>query len=287
MTKKIFAALAKAQAAIGALSKDGDGTRGAYVSVDSAVAASKKALVDNGLLFVQTGLRVIEMTRSNPEEDAKGNAKPAPTLISRDVLLVHVETGETLSLGQTWPVNMYGNRDRSIDHNVAAADSFGLTYLLRGLLLFPRGDEHDTSDKPKTVDEYGAQRYDTKPADNKPTIEKTVAESEATVVNYAAMLLTGKLSGECCKMIKSGQKPFKANAASLEACNWTGKPNAEDLAVVGEDGIIPDPMKKHLWKACVDRVGADKIKKVWGALVPAKSNPTGFQATVIAIICSK
>lgn len=281
--KKLYMALAKAQASLGAIGKDGDGQRGEYVSVDAAVAASKAAMAMHDLALFQTSIKLEEMITSGETTVERR------LVLRRESVLVHTPSGESMDLSQVWPVNMHGTRVKSIDHNVAAADSFGLTYLLRGLLLFARGDEHDTSDQPRPSeeyrhadrDEYGAKTYDSKA---QKVIEVEAKVTPAPVMNYAEMLLTGKLTKDTCALIQSGHQPMDVDAETLNRLNWFLSPSAEDLESMGF-GLVPDPVKKDLWKSAVSLVGADTVKKIWGALVPTGSNPTGYQARVIACLC--
>ena len=288
--KKLFQALAEAQKSLSAIGKDGDGPRGAYVSVDSAVAASKAALAMHGLALIQTSLRLEELA-AVPIEEGHGDevSFKRRLVLKREMVLVHTESGEAQSIDQTWPINMYGSREKSIDHAVAAADSFGLTYLLRGLLLFPRGDEHDTTDRVNdhNRDNHGARTYDNYQRDDTGQVvdvKATVTRSTNDVIDYAAMLLTGKLSKSACEAVKRGEKPFTCKAETLAKQGWTKLPNPEDMAAVG-DGLIPDPLKKDLWKSAVAISGDAKVKGIWGALVPTGQNPSGYQALVIATLC--
>ena len=304
-TKKLFIALAKAQADLPSIGKDGDGPRGEYVSVDAAVAASKAALALHSLSLVQTSLRLEELAAIPVEKE--GEELKRRLVLKREMILIHTESGETLPIAQTWPVNMHGSRAKSIDHNVAAADSFGLTYLLRGLLLFPRGDEHDTSDRPRETiesrhpgdrDQYGAKTYHSPrnrnaqamkreelPSKAKETIDvdAKVTPRETKVVNYAELVLTGKLSKSACADVKEGGRPVNVTAQTLIKEGWTKSPNPEDLEVIG-DGLVPDTIKKALWKSAKELAGDKLLKGLWGALVPAKTNPTGYQALLIATL---
>lgn len=288
--KKLFRALAAAQGKLSAIQKNLEGPRGDYVSIDAAVSHSRAALASEGILLFQTAFEIVPMGK-RPERNTDmrtgevSDCERTQFFIKRAMTLVHMESGENVELTQTWPVNDYGSKAKSLDHSVAAADSFGLTYLLRDLLLFCRGEEYDTSDMPRTEAEYNkgpelqpedyGQQYDAG------SMAETQEESgQPGVVQYARILLSGKLSREQCDAVKDGAAII--NAAQLrEVVGWDLAPSAEDLEAVGP-GLMPGPMKADLWKATAGMT--EKYQAIWGALA-GPDGVTGDQGLVIAALC--
>lgn len=124
----LYKALAASQLMLQQLGKKGKGARCAYVKCDDVIAVSRRVLLECGLVPLVTEA-VIEQLPSGQ------------TVLNRTLRLVHLASGEHLDIRQQWPV--VADKRMTMDHAAAAADSFGLTYLFRGLLLFERGEEDD------------------------------------------------------------------------------------------------------------------------------------------------
>ncbi len=72
--------------------------------------------------------------------DHRVDFERTPAIVRVDYVLVHV-SGEARQIGSITPI--IPERGRPFDKALAAAKTFDLAYLLRTLLLLPRGDEYD------------------------------------------------------------------------------------------------------------------------------------------------
>ena len=166
-----------------------------------------------------------------------------------------------------------------------------LTYFLRGLLLFERGDEDQVGGplgqveeekeerKPPTrrygssrgtaarnelraqdagrkVDSYGATRYDN-PVEAAEELQKTIDPTAE-------------------QLLKSGWNQLRPTAIELESCD--------------ADEPIHAGMKKDLWSSCCSLVGPDTVKEAWKFLnLPPMTQGmkiTGVQARRLALACA-
>lgn len=147
---KLWAALVKAQKQAGLLDKDArnEYSNYNYTSSETLIIEAKECLAAQGLAVVPVS-HELEIT----------GAADAPATLKRTFKLIH-ESGESVDMSHEWAV--VPSRGRPMDRAVAAADTSGMGYFLRGLLQFGRvepgtemdDEEHDaaearTAAKPK------------------------------------------------------------------------------------------------------------------------------------------
>lgn len=140
---ELAAALALAISSAGAVEKDAANTfhRYRYASAEAVIAEARGALAAHGLALVPTASGV----------DWVGGDSPPHGWLARTWTLVHAGGG-SMPLQQRWPIVV--ERGRPPDKAVAAADTAGLAYMLRDLLLLPRVEEgtgldDDSRDRPQ------------------------------------------------------------------------------------------------------------------------------------------
>ena len=99
----LWQALARAQRALGGLSKDQRGPRGEYTSCEAAIHQARRVLLNEGLLLLVESARVEELT---PEDiDEHGALQRSDVVVlNRQLRLVHTETGADIVLQQVWPI---------------------------------------------------------------------------------------------------------------------------------------------------------------------------------------
>jgi len=249
--KELYQALAAAQRSVTALKKSGKGQRSRYLACDDAIAASREAFLGAGLLPIIIDPRLEELAVDPDEQTGELRRQ---LVLCRTLRIVHLATGQTLDIKQRWPV--VADRRMSLDHATAAADSFGLTYLMRGLLLFERGDEDD-------------RRTHGNGAEEKPRPAPKPAPKPAPIVEKAAE----KLAAEKV-------------ADKLKAAGWAGKVAAEEIEAAFEDDFIPRQMLRDLYASGKDSLGADKTKELFNSLgvVPGETTAvSGVKAFNIAM----
>jgi hypothetical protein len=262
MSIKVYQALSGAQQTIGALVKGSMGPRGSYVDVDSAIKAGKQALAEHGLTLVTVSAELISLG-----EGLEG----AGLALKRRFVLYH-NSGESLELSQTFPVVV--SRRMPLDHATAAADSFGMTYLLRGLLLFPRGEEHiDTSDaslpresgekapkqREKSVERVAARRAEVRAADKR----------SASPIHSAATKLGAELDES-----KTPDDLPDPSADDLEAAGWSGPVSPQELEALGDD-VVPRPLAVDIFK----HVGV----RTWSRVFSKGEQPTGKTLRLVCL----
>jgi hypothetical protein len=247
--KELYQALAQAQKDLTKLGKKGKGNRSKYVKCDDVIAASRECLLGAGLLPLIVNPRLEELATS-----IDNNGEVIRQLVlCRTLEIVHLETGKVLSIAQRWPV--VTDKRMPLDHATAAADSFGLTYLFRGLLLFERGEEDD-----KRV--HGEDRSEPRPAPapkpKPPTVTKATEAFDSSTVAKA--------------LTKSGWVDSILPAAELEAAY--------------HDEVIPRQMLRDLYQSCIEYSGKDKTISTWTKLgvVPGETKTiSGAQAFDLAL----
>ena len=266
--KELYQALGEAQKSVTALKKSGRGQRSKYLACDDAIAASREAFLGAGILPAIVEARLEELAT---DPDDNGELRRQLVLV-RTLRLVHLETGQALDIKQRWPVVV--DRRMPLDHATAAADSFGLTYLFRGLLLFERGDEDDrrTHGKPQS-DKKSDHNGNEKPA-KKPVTKKKVDR----IVTTAAEKLGAT---------KAHLEKFTPHiASSLKKAGWAGKVAAEELEAAFEDDFIPRQMLRDLYADGRKAIGAEETKTLFNSLgvVPGETNAvSGRKAFDIAM----
>lgn len=131
--KALFAALAKAQAELRGVEKDGDNRHHGYkyTSAEAMMKASTVALGKHGLSFVCTEAAV---------RPANGNCDG---MLRTVYVLLHADGGR-LSMESETPIHC--GKGRPFDKAVATAKTYDLAYTLRGALNIPRVDEADERD---------------------------------------------------------------------------------------------------------------------------------------------
>jgi hypothetical protein len=265
--KELYQALAASQRSVTALKKSGRGQRSKYLACDDAIAASREAFLGAGLLPIIIDPRLEELATDPDEQTGELRRQ---LVLCRTLRLVHLATGQTLDIKQRWPV--VADRRMSLDHATAAADSFGLTYLMRGLLLFERGDEDD-------------RRTHGNGAEEKPKPAPRPAPRSATkadVIEIAAEAFQATLN----KDIKESLAAAKKGAVeTLRAGGWAGKVPLEELEAAIDDESIPRQMLRDLYASGKDSLGADKTKELFNSLgvVPGETTAvSGVKAFQIA-----
>jgi hypothetical protein len=123
-------ALAKAQQRCKAAARDREHAHlhYRYASAEAIVTEARAALAETGLSLLPV------------EQSVLGNAQEGWQL-RRRFLLLH-ESGEALPLAGQWPIVPDGAK-RPLDKAAAIAVTLSLSYLLRDLLLMPRGTGED------------------------------------------------------------------------------------------------------------------------------------------------
>lgn len=143
--KTLAGGLLAAQAAIGAIGKDGhnDFSNYDYVTAETMIARSRAVLIDQGIVLTAGNVELIPFS-----DDA---------LIVRQTMVIRFEgalDGET-TITRDWPAVV--QKGRPLDKAVAGALTAGLSYMLRDLLLIPRGDEPGAGLDHSRSDEQVAQ----------------------------------------------------------------------------------------------------------------------------------
>jgi hypothetical protein len=122
-------ALALAQAKVKAVPHDSRNEfhKYAYTSAEAIIREGKDALTAAGLALVSQGQSLATI---------EGHVE-----LSRQFLLMHTSSGESLTITTAWPV--VPDKGRPLDKATASAATTSLAYLLRDLLLMPRVDPAD------------------------------------------------------------------------------------------------------------------------------------------------
>lgn len=149
----LFAALSRAQKECRTAELDGrfEGgkVRYPFTSAQERMAVARDALGKHGLALVRVGMPELrELSMSRELIDTTTGATTIETygqrLLEVRYLLVH-EGGESLELGSRWPV-MEGP-GRPLDKAWASADTSGLSYLIRDVLLIPSEESEDLRER--------------------------------------------------------------------------------------------------------------------------------------------
>jgi hypothetical protein len=263
----LFAALLAAQRATPArIAPDGRGPYGPAVTVDHWVEAARLALHGAGLILVERSCLLV--SRLEEEADRQtGELRPrAQLVLDRTWDLVHPASGERETLRQAWPV--LAARGRGIDHATAAASSFGLAYLLRGLLFVARGDAEvpGAESAPEA-----APRSQSAPAAARDRDIHDLPPSQ-------------RLGGVYPRPAAADPVPEAApDAERLRALGWVGPPSAEDLEALG-DAAAPLPLIHDLDAAARELLGSrEAATAAWQAC----GVPTLRRAVVAGSVCRR
>jgi hypothetical protein len=135
----LFAALAKAQADVESVGKDGKNTQRGYkyATTEAMIRGSRQHLAAHGLAFFST------WSQSLPEV-MEGNIGDqfVAARVTIHWVLGHASGGQITG---TAHMDAIGSKARPPDKAVAAALTYGLGFVLRGLLLLDRADEDEHS----------------------------------------------------------------------------------------------------------------------------------------------
>ena len=270
--KELYQALAQAQKDLTKLGKKGKGNRSKYVKCDDVIAASRECLLGAGLLPLVVNPRLEELATS-----IDNNGEVIRQLVlCRTLEIVHLETGKVLSINQRWPV--VTDKRMPLDHATAAADSFGLTYLFRGLLLFERGEEDDKRVHGEPKKETYVNREGKKPSKNEAVYVKNTATSTTPPIEEATKAI----------VVRAAQVFASSTvAATLTKSGWVDSilPAAE-LEAAYNDEVIPRQMLRDLYSSCVEYSGKDRTLSTWKTLgvVPGETKTiNGAKAFELAL----
>ena len=259
----LWQALARAQQAIGGLGKDQRGPRGEYTSCEAAISAARRVLLNEGLLLVVESARVEEMASADVDEHG-ALTRTDVVVLNRQLRLVHTDSGADVVLNQVWPI--VPSRGRPLDHSAASADSFGLTYLLRGLLLFPRGDAYEGEGE-IVAEAIAAAQPEPEPA---PAPKPTKAD---VIQRVTAQALDASTTADAAD----------PSADDLARYGWTATaPSPADLEALPADEPVDVALARDLHLRAVECVGKTKALAAWRALGvklgKGKTPPTGAAA---------
>jgi len=312
----LLAALLAAQRDFSSLHYSDKGPRGEYVSVDSAVAACRQVLHQHGLILFEKQAHMTSEAVTLESVDRRTGevslAQVTQFALKTHHVLAHPESGESEELNRTWPVHV--SKGRAIDHAVAAASSFGITYLLRGLLMFPRGD-HDTSDRHQPHEKVSKARIvdvrtvapSSKPADAEPQAEPDKvapaapqpAESGSLqdIALYTVAALKATLGASITAALKAnGGVPAQGLPEDCLNPQRLGKfwspveataPTSADLCTVPTADPLGRPMLRDLHVAAVKLAGKELVNQTWSELGVTLSKTavvTGYVARLFAVL---
>lgn len=136
-TPELWGALSRAQSAVGSVGRDGTNTQRGYryATTEAMIRGSRQHLAAHGLAFVH------DWATSLPEVAAGdiGKQHVAARVLVRWTL---AHEGGGMVSGEA-PMDAIGSPARPPDKAVAAAVTYGLGFVLRGLLLLDRADEDE------------------------------------------------------------------------------------------------------------------------------------------------
>lgn len=136
-TPELQAALAKAQAAVGSVGKDGTNTQRGYryATTEAMIRGSRQHLAAHGLAFL------CSWSQALPEVAAGDIGKQhVAARVTIEWALAHEAGGQIVG---TATMDAIGSPARPPDKAVAAAVTYGLGFVLRGILLLDRADEDE------------------------------------------------------------------------------------------------------------------------------------------------
>ena len=136
-TPELQAALARAQAAVGSVGKDGTNTQRGYryATTEAMIRGSRQHLAAHGLAFL------CSWSQALPEVAAGDIGKQhVAARVTIDWALAHEAGGQIVG---TATMDAIGSPARPPDKAVAAAVTYGLGFVLRGILLLDRADEDE------------------------------------------------------------------------------------------------------------------------------------------------
>lgn len=273
---KLYTALFKAQKALQSVEQDKQGRFGAqkYTSVEVMLEAAREVLHGEGLMLLGVTWQLLPMGELEIEDtviDKQGVETPRKRKTTQHKLafmaqLIHAESGEVLPIYRDQAIVV--NKGRDADIAEAAADSFNLSYLLRGVLFARRGKEtkilEGGDDAPKAAPEKAPEKKpdprpasapaadattqpapsgssgsssqtsaSTKPAESRNEPRKPserTADSMVTESDAAKLLLNGVLSESISQALQLG---LTASTTKPELAWLPSDPTADDLVKAG------------------------------------------------------
>lgn len=183
-TSTLYKALFKAQKALQSVEQDKQGRFGAgkYTSVETMIEAARDVLHAEGLMLLGVTWQLHPMGENEIEDtviDKQGVESPRKRKLVQHKLtfmaqLIHAESSEVLPVYREQAIVV--NKGRDADIAEAAADSFNLSYLLRGLLFARRGKETKILEE----DEAAAPKAQEKKPDPRPAAGSTQTPASST-----------------------------------------------------------------------------------------------------------
>jgi hypothetical protein len=182
-TPELFAALALAQADVESVGKDGTNTQRGYryATTEAMIRGSRQHLASHGLAFFSTWSQAL------PEVAAGDIGKQhVAARVTIHWALGHSTGGQ---ISGTAPMDAIGSPARPPDKAVAAAVTYGLGFLLRGLLLLDRADEdeHAPDRRQEPEEDPRWARLDAQTADLAKRRGITMGEAQALVGGEAGL----------------------------------------------------------------------------------------------------
>lgn len=155
---KLIAAIVAAQAQIKPVPKDkvNDFAKYRYAPAEDIMEEARAALVANGLCLLVRELQSVLCDLPYPDGKRPGS------VVTLYFILAHV-SGETLDVTMRIPAPV--EKGRPADKAEAAAQTFGLGYTLRNLLLIPRSTESERSHQVDSRSEPTADKQAANPQD--------------------------------------------------------------------------------------------------------------------------
>lgn len=263
-TPELWAALAKAQGAIATVGKDGTNTQRGYQysTADAMLAAGRTVLSKNGLSMIST-FEALEGHR--PAGDIGNQHIAARVLIWW--VLGH-EGGGIIKGCAT--MDAIGSKARPPDKAVAAAVTYGLGFVMRGLLNIDRGEEDEHS------------------PDRRPEPEPLSPKMQSLMRATAAVATVLDISeGAARRMVKDRAQCWPDYPTDEEAERLTAA--AKSIIAEAKAPKEPDPKTaayaafKAAGAAYVDRRSAD-YQDAEGR-PPPKALVDNFRARALAIAC--
>lgn len=233
----LFGALAKAREACAAAPKDGNNThhKYRYASAEAVIGEARAALSGSGLALVPTMSEL---------RDFGGDP-----VLGRRFLLSH-ESGASVEIEHAWPVCPAPGRPA--DKAVAIADTSGLAYLLRDLLLMQRVDETDD------MDHDGRENKPARAPEPRPAPAVIASAPPPPARNDARVLERPATAQPVPQVVPAAPPPPAAphpGAARIRA-KLAGLPLAEAVLQIPGDGPCPREVAKDLMGVGVDRLGS-------------------------------
>lgn len=276
-TLGFYKKLAAAQRAVKTLAKRGtSGKRGGKdvkaLTCDDAVLGCRQALLDAGLLFYVASEQVREMVRD--PDSADGRPGKTRFEIYRVWVLADLETGYSEERVQCWPVVV--DSRMALDHASASASSYSLTYLLRGLLMFERGDEDNVGSSIK---------------EERPTVALRRANLREERKRHRPESLLKPDNGKPSTIIHSTAAKLEAvrdyTAEQLTAAGWESQaPSAEDLEACGAHPIdigLQTDLYKEVRRLTSSRRASSLFEEIYGAPLAKGQILFGIQARTFAM----